>query len=836
MSASRSLTQRAERFSPWLAALLGIVAIKAVLTISLQSVPFVYSYSGISYLLLLLLAAGFSIRNGIQGALRARSFWMLMAAGLGLWAVHQFLDLYYELGLHIDVPDASISDEVLFFHLVPMMAAVATFPSLNGSGEKRHRWILNALLILGFWTFLYGFVVAPYKYAFFIPAKYGIRYDMLYLVENLALILMLGVAAIRAVPVWKKIYLHLLGASALYAISSIFANLAADAGGYVNGKLYGLGLTASVCWFVWIPLTARAAPAEGTTATRSAERHNSKVSGWAMLSVVMISIPMVWELFHRTEPASIRTLRLIVATAAIVLLSGGAYLKEYLDKRELTAEQKRAEAALRASEERFRLAAQAGRMYAEDWDMTTGAVVRSGDLPGVLGVEDKDLGLTLQDLLRRVHPDDQALVAASLVDRVPELPQNQIRYRLTRPDGSIAWLERTDHAIFDEHQKLVRLVGMVTNITERKQAEDALRESEEKFRSVFQDAGAGMVIVSLDQRYLAANPSFCELMGYTEAELQAKTVESLTHPEDWPAFAAQLGRAVQEGYGFQRVEKRCVHKSGRIVYTESSGSLIRNSEGVPLYFVGDVLDITLRKKSEEALANFNRRLIQAQEEERTRIARELHDDINQRMALLAIRQGQLKKSLGGLSDDLQNQFSTIQRETDELTMSIYLLSHELYSSTLQLLGLDAAIRSWCCEFCEKRSMEVEFESDGVPTSLPAEVSLNLYRILQEALNNAAKHSGADYFNVQLWGTPGEIHLSVTDSGKGFDIDSAMTGRGLGLKSMRERVRSMNGHLAIDAKPSSGTTIRVRVPIDSGAPPLQHIPTLATSQETREESL
>jgi PAS domain S-box-containing protein len=802
---------RTDRFSPWLAALLGIVAIKAVLSVSVKSVPFVFSYSGISYLLLLLLATIFSIRNGIHNTLRARPFWVLLAVGYGLWAFHQSLDLYYELRLQIDVPSDSIADEVLFLHLLPLMAAVATLPNLNILDGKQHRWILNTLLIIGFWVFLYGFMVAPFKYILFSPRNYDVRFDILYFVENLVLLLMLLVVTLRARPPWKMIYLHLLGASALYALSSTVANIAIDAGGYVNGKLYGLGLTASVCWFVWTPLSAGGVPKIETSTMRFVDRQDSQVSRWAMLSVAMISIPMVWELFHRDENANIRTLRLIVATAAIILLGGGAYLREYLDKRTLALEGKRAEVALRASEERLRLAAQAGRMYAEDWDVATDAFVRSGDLPNVLGLKDEDLGLTLKHYLTRVHPDDQALVAASLTERVPEHPFSHIRYRLVRPDGSIIWVERTDHAFFDSKREMVRMVGMVTNITEQKQSEDALRESEERFRSVFRDAGVGMVIISPEGRLLAANLTFCEDLGYTEEEILTKTVESITFHEDWPAFSLKLSEALHEGRGFRRQEKRCLHKSGRVIHTENSATLIRNSDGVPQFFVGEVLDVTARKESEEALASFNRRLIQAQEEERSRIAREIHDDYQQRLALISI-------DLENLDQDLTGDLASSRRlhelwnRVGELCSDLHFLSHNLHSSTLDNLGLVAALRSLCTEFEERHSIEVNFEEDNVPRNIPGEVALCLFRITQEALQNVKKHSCADSSEVRVEGQEQKIHLSVSDEGVGFDPGAVSRQDGIGIRSIEERVRLVGGQFTLSSQPMHGTKIDVWAPI------------------------
>ena len=307
-------------------------------------------------------------------------------------------------------------------------------------------------------------------------------------------------------------------------------------------------------------------------------------------------------------------------------------------------ERKRAEEAIRESKERFRLAAQAGKIYAYEWDVATDVIVRSGDVTGVLG-STGEASFTRQQLLAKVHPDDRPSFNASVSERTPENPETQIIYRMLRPDGSIVWLEKTGRAYFDEYGRIVRMIGVVADITDRKRAEETLRESEEKFRSVFRDAGVGMVIVSLEGRFLAANKAFCDSLGYTEEELQEKTVESVTLSEDWPAFSKKLREALTEGRGFQWFEKRCLHKSGRIVYTASSASLIRSRNGDPQYFVGEVLDVTMRKEAEQALADMTRKLIAAQEQERTRIARELHDDINQRLAMLAVELGNKCKTI-----------------------------------------------------------------------------------------------------------------------------------------------------------------------------------------------
>jgi PAS domain S-box-containing protein len=467
-----------------------------------------------------------------------------------------------------------------------------------------------------------------------------------------------------------------------------------------------------------------------------------------------------------------------------------------------------AEDALRNSEERFRLAAKAGKMFAYEWDVATDVVIRSGDVADVLGAT-TGAPLRRRQILARVHPDDKALFADSALERTPENPNVQITYRMLATDGSVIWLEKTAHAFFDEDGRMVRMIGMISAITERKRVEETLRESEEKFRGVFRDAGVGMVIVSPEGRFLAANRTFCDDLGYTEKELLEKTVQSLTFAEDWPSFSQKLNLAVTEG-GFHKFEKRCLHKSGHIIWTESTASLIRSRDGSPQYFVVGVLDVTKRKEAEEALSTVNRRLIEAQEQERTRIGRELHDDVNQRLAMLAVELEQLQKN----PSEVENRARKLRSEITEISNDVEALSHELHSSKLEYLGVVAGIRSWCKEFGERQNnMEIDFRSD-VATVPPFEIGVCLFRVLQEALHNIVKHSGVKRVDVRLTEHSNQIHLRVSDSGKGFDVESTMQSKGLGLTSMRERVRLVNGTIAIESKPMGGTTIEISVPLES----------------------
>jgi signal transduction histidine kinase len=231
--------------------------------------------------------------------------------------------------------------------------------------------------------------------------------------------------------------------------------------------------------------------------------------------------------------------------------------------------------------------------------------------------------------------------------------------------------------------------------------------------------------------------------------------------------------------------------------------------------VGGILifaeDITRRKQMEEALSGMTRKLVEAQEQERIWIARELHDDINQRLALLAIELDRVREKRNDLPAEIRDLMQEMQRMTADISSRVYALSHELHTLTPDSLGLAKGMRSWCREFGARQKLKIDFKGHDVPT-LPQDISLCLFRVLQEALHNAAKHSGVKRIEVQLSATSGEIHLTVSDLGKGFNIEAAKQGRSLGLTSMQERVRLVDGTIVIDSKPMAGTTIHICVPL------------------------
>jgi signal transduction histidine kinase len=263
------------------------------------------------------------------------------------------------------------------------------------------------------------------------------------------------------------------------------------------------------------------------------------------------------------------------------------------------------------------------------------------------------------------------------------------------------------------------------------------------------------------------------------------------------------------------LEFRVRRKDGQVLTGLGSAELIEvNGEPCVLSVAADISE---RKMAENALAGVSRKLIEAQEAERTRIARELHDDINQRLAMLAINLKTVREDLSFSETETSRRLEEACTQVSGLENDIQALSHRLHSSGLEYLGLEAAVSGFCREVSERQNLSIHVRFDGVPQTLPHEVSLCLFRVLQEAVHNAVKYSGVRDFEVSLTGGENEIELSVHDSGIGFDPATARHKHGLGLTSMRERLRLVNGQLSIESKQQNGTTILARVPLNASVP-------------------
>jgi PAS domain S-box-containing protein len=480
-------------------------------------------------------------------------------------------------------------------------------------------------------------------------------------------------------------------------------------------------------------------------------------------------------------------------------------------------ERKWAEVALRESDQRLRLAVQAGRMYAFEWDVATDVIVRSKESVPILNWKDAERD-TGREFHARIHADDRVLYDAMEAKLTPEDPNYQMSFRALAPDGTVIWLEDTGRAYFDAEGKMVRVVGMVADITDRKRAEQAMRESEDKLRLLLDSTAEAIYGIDLQHRCTFCNPACLRTLGYEGVdEVLGKNMHDLLHHSRadgavFPADECRIHRTMHSGVGLH-VEDEVFWRANGTSFPAEYWSYPQRRGGEVVGAVVTFIDITERKLAEAALATVSRRLIEAQEQERARIGRELHDDVGQRLALLAVELRQLQDGSVTLTE-VRRRAGELHKQASAIAADIQSLSHELHSAKLQYLGIASAMRGFCQEFSQQQRVEVEFNFRDLPAPLSADISLCLFRVLQEALHNSAKHSGARHFEVRLWGATDEVHLTVKDSGAGFDLETAKMSGGLGLISMQERLKLANGTLSIESLFNRGTTIHACIPLGS----------------------
>ena len=350
------------------------------------------------------------------------------------------------------------------------------------------------------------------------------------------------------------------------------------------------------------------------------------------------------------------------------------------------------------------------------------------------------------------------------------------------------------------------------DLSERKAAEEAMQQREMELIEAQRLAGVGSWQWEPRTDTVIWSKELYHLMGI-DPTLPAPSYKEQAHlfaAESWERLQRAVQGAFQTGTSYE-LDLEVVRPESIAKWEVARGEPVRDKGGQIIGLRGTVQDITERKQAEAALSTVTRKLIEAQEQERTRIGRELHDDIGQRLAIVAIELQRLHEDPLVLPE-VRSRMGELQKQISEISTDIQSLSHELHSAKLQYLGIAAAVRGFCQEFGEQQKLEIDFKAHDLPSPLSPDISLCLFRVLQEAVHNSAKHSGVRHLEVRLWGTSDEIHLTVKDSGAGFDRETAKESRGLGLISMEERLKLVKGTLSINSQPNCGTTIHARAPL------------------------
>jgi PAS domain S-box-containing protein len=370
------------------------------------------------------------------------------------------------------------------------------------------------------------------------------------------------------------------------------------------------------------------------------------------------------------------------------------------------------------------------------------------------------------------------------------------------------------------------LIGMLlVQRARRRRAEKGLRESEERYRNVVESQTELICRYLPDTTLTFVNDAYCRFFKKSREALIGEPFLSLVPERARPAVRRHV-ESLLEDPRIDVYEHEVLLPDGRIGWQQWVDHVLVDAHGRPVEIQGIGRDVSERRQAEDALRrneaalrasyleiqDLAGRLIAAQEAERRRIARELHDDLSQKLALLNIDIELLERASGASPGEMSARVRDLSHRAGEIAASVHLLSHELHPSKLEALGLVASIESHCRDIRNQHDVAVDFQSSGVTMSIAPDLALCLYRIVQEALHNVVKHSGADKASVQLIRDRDSLVLHIADPGMGFAPEEHDR-TGLGLVSMRERVHHLGGKLVIHSAPGSGTRIGVRVPLE-----------------------
>jgi PAS domain S-box-containing protein len=471
-------------------------------------------------------------------------------------------------------------------------------------------------------------------------------------------------------------------------------------------------------------------------------------------------------------------------------------------------ERKRTEQVIHDSEQRLRHLIESSSDWVYEMDRNGFYKYAGPQCRQLLGYEPEELiGKKPLDFMLR----DEALQLGEVFQSLLAEPRrfSGLESTRVRKDNCLVIWETSGVPVFDKAGNFCGYRGLARDITARHRAEQALRESEERFRLLANTAPVMIWTAGTDRACDYVNKPWLDFTGRSLQQELGDGWTELIHPHDVERCFNTYVEAFNTLGSFE-MQYRLRRYDGEYRWILDTGVPRFNTDGTFVGYIGSGLDITERKQAEEAIASIGRRLIEAHEQERTWIGRELHDDINQRLALLAVELEQCTHAGSGI--EIAEKISHAQQRILEIARDVQSLSHRLHSSKLEYLGLVKAANSFCKELSNQYNVVVRFTHMDVPFTLSKEVSLCLFRVLQEALQNAVKHSGSDHLAVHLQGTSDWIELRVMDTGLGFEEPEAFARQGIGLISMRERLHMVHGEFFVESKPGGGTTISARVPL------------------------
>ncbi len=482
---------------------------------------------------------------------------------------------------------------------------------------------------------------------------------------------------------------------------------------------------------------------------------------------------------------------------------------------EEVAERKRAEALIRQREQQLAEAQEIAHLGSWEWDITANELAWSDEMYRIYGLTPQAFEASFESFLDYVHPDDRSRVR-EIIERAYDTPQSfDFEHRIIRPDGEIRVLHGRGKVETTNEGQPVKMFGTGQDITERQQAETAIRHSEARFRSVFEGAGIGMATINRYKRILESNPVLQKLLDYSRSELSQMTFTDFIHPADIELNDTLYRELVSQNRQRYQLELRYLDQRDQQGWGRLTVSPLQSEENSPQFAVIMLEEITEQKEREVEVAELRRRLMEGREMERLILAQELHDGPLQDLNTVSLRMGELEPAVSDNEAGL-SRMAAAQATLQKVMQTVRAICGELRPPALAPFGLEKAIRSDAENFQGRHpAIELELHLTADDQILPEQTRLALFRIYQQAMTNIDQHAQAQRIIIRFALDPDQIFLAIEDDGQGFVlpqryIDLVRKGH-YGLVGAIERAEAIGGSLKILTAPQEGTKVQVTVP-------------------------
>lgn len=416
---------------------------------------------------------------------------------------------------------------------------------------------------------------------------------------------------------------------------------------------------------------------------------------------------------------------------------------------------------------------------------------------------------------KHVHPDDLAQASSYSKHCSREMRDHVFEYRMRAADGRDVWIKDVATVVVREGKPWL-LRGIMLDVTSRKLAEATLQENTERLRLAVQASNIGFWDWDIVRERIHFSAELKHQMGFGEHDFpdNLEQWESRIHPEDLERVRESIRRAHLEPNFDFTVEFRFLHKDGSWRWIDSRGEVLRDQTGKAVRMLGCHVDITLQKRAEADRELLLSHLLNAEDEERRRIARELHDTTAQQLAVVQLNLARLKSSRNSPAQGGDALLAETCALVEKSLLEVRDFTHLLHPPLLDEFGLAGALKELVAGISRWGKLSLNLELTGPIERLPREVELALFRVAQESLTNIQRHSGSPHALIRLDADEQEIRLEIQDSGRGMNTVTSLHGTGMGIRGMRERLRFLGGTLEIESD-TQGTTVLAVVPIKHG---------------------